>query len=500
MKKILSICIPTYNRALQLDKSLESITGQEIFSKINDIEIVIYDNASIDHTSEIVDKYKKKFPSKISYYKQQNNVGASKNFKACLHATNAEYRKLSNDTNIWEAGSVEYIYSLICRFRQEKPVLFFLNGSLNHGSDILKTTGVDDFINKVSYFSTWAGSFGVWKEDLESNDDLLKYSETELPHLAFTLNRIEEHNTSYILNKKLFHTQDSPWRKRYSLGEVFGKNYLSILREHSKSISAATYNQEKLNILVKHILPYYFDARHDFFLEPLEKYLVDYWDEPYYQSVIDSARANWQRKIRNTDLNIVNSIWRRSNQHNQTRLTIQADFSLIKVGNYTYGPLNVYFWGNQKEKLIIGSFVSIADDVRFILGGNHPYKGLTTYPFKVNFCKWPTEAESKGPVIIEDDVWIGYGAMILSGVRVGQGAVIGAGAVVGKDVPPYAIVVGNPASIVRYRFNDRIIEKLKKIDLSKLPIQKFNELGTLYEELNDDNFDEICVKLFSIAN
>ena len=102
------------------------------------------------------------------------------------------------------------------------------------------------------------------------------------------------------------------------------------------------------------------------------------------------------------------------------------------------------------------------------------------------------EAKSKGDIIIKDDVWIGTNAIILSGVTIGQGAIIAAGAVVTKDVPPYAIAGGNPAQIIKYRFEPEIIEKLKKFDYSKLTEEKIQKLGLkLYKEITKENVDNL---------
>ena len=94
--------------------------------------------------------------------------------------------------------------------------------------------------------------------------------------------------------------------------------------------------------------------------------------------------------------------------------------------------------------------------------------------------------------MLEDDVWIGNNAMILSGVTIGQGAVVAGGAVVTKDVEPYAIVAGNPAKVIKYRFEPEIIEKLKEFDFSKLTKEKaLSVLPQLYTHLTTENVDRI---------
>ena len=161
--------------------------------------------------------------------------------------------------------------------------------------------------------------------------------------------------------------------------------------------------------------------------------------------------------------------WRRKNKNNYTTLNICRDMNKISVGNYTYGRLNVYTFFNSNEFLKIGHFCSIADNVQFILGGHHELDYITTYPMRELVLKRSEiEAETKGTIEIDSDVWIGENSIILSGVHVGQGAVVGAGAVVTKDVPPYAIVGGVPAKVIKYRFSNEIIEELLKVDYGKL--------------------------------
>lgn len=172
-------------------------------------------------------------------------------------------------------------------------------------------------------------------------------------------------------------------------------------------------------------------------------------------------------------LKIFRSTWRKKNNHNETIAVNVFPIEKVTVGNYSYGGIKFKSWGSLNEGLTIGSFVSIAGDVVFLGGGNHKLDIFTTYPFEVKFQKKTLEAISKGPIIIEDDVWIGQEAFILSGVKIGQGSVVAARSVITKDIPPYAIVGGNPAKIIRYRFTEEQIAKLIKLDYSKISADFF---------------------------
>lgn len=135
----------------------------------------------------------------------------------------------------------------------------------------------------------------------------------------------------------------------------------------------------------------------------------------------------------------------------------------LSMGKGSYGQPQVLGFG-EGACAIVGKYCSIADGVIFMTGGEHRVDWVTTYPFS---ALWPNVAghiqghpKTKGNIVIGNDVWIGMNALILSGVTIGDGAVIGAGALVAKDVPPYAIVGGNPAKLIRYRFDPQTIKKL----------------------------------------
>jgi len=138
----------------------------------------------------------------------------------------------------------------------------------------------------------------------------------------------------------------------------------------------------------------------------------------------------------------------------------------FSVGRGTYGEPAVLSWGGPST-LRVGSFCSIAEGVVIFLGGgNHRHDWITTYPFSVfreSAKAIAGQMQTKGDVIIGNDVWIGASAVILSGVSIGDGAVIGAYAVVSKSVPAYTVAVGNPARPVRKRFTEEEIALLQQI-------------------------------------
>ena len=184
--------------------------------------------------------------------------------------------------------------------------------------------------------------------------------------------------------------------------------------------------------------------------------------------------------------------WRLNNAHNESFLLQPLLHpECVSVGKGTYGPINVEMASN-KYRINIGNYCSIANGTAFVLSSEHALNHISTFPFKVKVThEVEEEGLSKGNITVDDDVWIGYGATILSGVHIGQGAVVASGSVVTKDVPPYAIVGGVPAKVIRYRFPGDICAELLKVDFSKLDetiIQ--NNIDKLYEPLESkEQFD-----------
>ncbi len=159
--------------------------------------------------------------------------------------------------------------------------------------------------------------------------------------------------------------------------------------------------------------------------------------------------------------------WLKTNTHNFTSMGEPFDPNLVKVGNGTYGRLNVINFSDSYT-LSIGNYCSVAPNVTFIVCGDHRTDTISTYPFRSYYGDRAYEALSKGNIVVDDDVWFGYGAIVLSGVHIGQGAIIAAGSVVTKDVPPYSIVGGVPAEIIKKRFSDDIIDALMTVDFSQI--------------------------------
>ncbi|MFM5038897.1 CatB-related O-acetyltransferase [Aeromonas veronii] len=187
-------------------------------------------------------------------------------------------------------------------------------------------------------------------------------------------------------------------------------------------------------------------------------------------------------------------LWRKLNNSNHTVAGNIFPIHLVRVGSNSYGVVNIRYWKHPKEGLSIGAYVSIAENVIFILGGNHTTTGYMTYPLHtMRGCYTSDDSYSKGPIVIEDDVWIGFGSIILSGVTIGRGSVIAAGSIVTKSFPAFSVIAGNPAKLIKRRLSDEQISLIKDMHIESLKLEKLTDkdVDLFYQQPDSINVLEI---------
>lgn len=283
---LLSLCIPTYNRAEILNKSLESIVSQNIFTDTNKIEVVISDNASSDNTKEIAEKYIAKYGDKIRYFCNIENV-EDKNFILALERGRGDFLKLCNDTLLWLTNSLQLITDAVENNFTTKPVLFFIN---QNKEEIIDCDTLNKFVKNASFMITWIGGFGLWKEDKYILNYMKKQTETKLSQTGALLQLVSKKKKTKIFRQSFCDLMRPSLSGNYNLSEVFIKNYLSFYEPYliSGELDKNVYNKEIWLVLKKHVLPRQFNVKQKFTYDKTDfwKYTKDYHQNPKFYFLI----------------------------------------------------------------------------------------------------------------------------------------------------------------------------------------------------------------------
>lgn len=421
----LSLCIPTFNRGSLLFHCLKSITEQDIFQNSEKVEVVVSDNASGDWTGRIVDFFVQQYPGKIRYHRNDRNI-KDKNFERALSLGRGAYLKLINDTFLLTEDSLKEMLSFLKEHIEKKPVLFWANTEAK-GSEKSFCTSFDDFIERASYYTTWTGGFGIWREHFEKIVDFSSYADKKLAQTEVLLKTVASHGTVAIYNRRFCNVQHV-WKKGgYNVAEVFGNNYLSLLEGYLKKglISNKTWEREKKVLLQRHILKQYYSFDLKFSRTGLWKHIGRfYWDKQYfYTSVFYRftkfvVKYFWRKILRELPFN---KQWRSHNRKNDTIVLKEFSGNEVAVGDGSSGKLEVYIVNSNTDNIAIGSNVRIQSNVK-IYGGVFPDDGMR-------------EKITPGPVIIDDGAIIEEGVTIYPNVIIRKSERVPAGAVVGISSP-----------------------------------------------------------------
>jgi glycosyltransferase involved in cell wall biosynthesis len=251
--KYLSICIPTFNRASFLKETLDSITSQEIFKNSNIVEVVISDNSSTDNTRELCLDYVQKYGEKIKYFRHEVNI-EDKNFEFVLSRGKGEYLKLNNDTLVHKKNSLAFMLDVIKKNRVKKPLLFFSNGALST-EEFFIGFSIDNFISKVSFFSTWIGGFGIWKSDFKKIKDFNRFSNMKLVQTDVILRTLMIKKYFIVSDRVFAETIFGVVKGGYSFIDVFMDNYFQIIEFYvlNGNLSEDSYKKEKRKVLIKQV-------------------------------------------------------------------------------------------------------------------------------------------------------------------------------------------------------------------------------------------------------
>lgn len=305
-KPLLSICIPTYNRAEYLEKSLNSLVMQDEFPQI---EVVISDNCSTDGTQVLCERFCSRYPN-IVYHRNEENI-FDRNFPAVLMRATGVYRKLCNDSLLYESGSLKYIIGIVTQNIESRPFLFFLNGQ-KLPKKIKEITYCDDFDNfcfLTGHRLTWIAGFGLWENFTDNLDEEFSYCEQRLWQTYRSLKIVSQTKNAVLLTRRLFSVQHIEKRDySYGLYSVFYENFPKLLKQYIdlKELSKKTYKLIRKDMLYTQAGMFIFrindsDLLNDFGKESNFKNLIlkNYQKEPYYLDFIIKYKigAWWQKSI-----------------------------------------------------------------------------------------------------------------------------------------------------------------------------------------------------------
>ena len=285
---LLSICIPTYNRAEYLNQTIQSIVDSNGFG--DQVEIIISDNCSTDNTEIICKQWINKYKN-IKYYKQikPTNI-ADQNFIDALTLGTGQYLKLNNDTVLFRKETVQYMLNVINDNTNMKNPLFFYINYLNNKNSVIDCDGLDSFVKKTSYFVTWISHFGCWKEHFDNLSQKDKAIDTSLMQTDWSFRLVSKHKKATVCFYGLYDSVILQNKNgSYNILKIFGLNYLSIYKEYiDKSlINKKTYSQEKKKLLFRFLIPSYImgiyqHKTHKFYIDKPFVYLKEYQHDWYF--------------------------------------------------------------------------------------------------------------------------------------------------------------------------------------------------------------------------
>lgn len=253
MTPLLSICIPTYNRASLLETALESIVSDPVFQETDKVEIIISDNCSPDNTQEVGLKYQALYPDKIRYIRLSEPVTGDENFIRVLNEGKGKYLKLNNDRVFFKENTLSETINLL-ENNDVGNVLFFLNEE--DDLDELKLQvchGFDEFMKIVSYKVTWIGGFCVKSQEYHSIIQPNKYSHLHFGHMYIISELLQTAQKSTVIyNHNLVDCFPSSYTRDYNFAKVFGNEFNQLLRIFidNKILSKKTYRKVLKDILL----------------------------------------------------------------------------------------------------------------------------------------------------------------------------------------------------------------------------------------------------------
>jgi abequosyltransferase len=252
MEVLLTLAIPTYNRADSLDKSLFSLINDPSFD--SRVEIIISDNCSTDNTTQIAKKYTTHY-SNVRYHRNNVNIGGDLNFCQSLQIGMGKYIKLCNDTIQFKNGFLQFMLTKIEENQNTNTNIFFYGNYFYLRNKDVICENVDDFTRAASFTSTWIGNFGIWKKDIQKLEPLNQYASTKLLQVGWTYELIKSSRQTILYFRDFSDVVITNDKGGYNVFKVFIENYLGIVRTYSSSgfIRLKTFEINKFRLFANFI-------------------------------------------------------------------------------------------------------------------------------------------------------------------------------------------------------------------------------------------------------
>lgn len=279
---LLSICIPTYNRASYLEGAILNIITDNAFG--DEVEIIISDNASTDNTEEIAKKYTQKHYN-IKYYKNEENI-RDKNFMLALQRGNGLYRRLFNDTLRFKEGALQKMLDIIRISPQNRPLFFYQNITFLNSNTQKKINNSAELILNTSYWITWIGNFGNWEHIINNIPSPNKCAPLLLTQVDWSFKIMSKNQCAQIYFDDYFESIIPNKKGGYNIFNVFINNYLLIIRQY---IDKKSIIQKEKYRLFRHFLLKWIssltNSKNDFTFEKNNIWNIlmkEYWYCPYF--------------------------------------------------------------------------------------------------------------------------------------------------------------------------------------------------------------------------
>lgn len=290
---LLSICIPTYNRAEVLDETLNLLFSNSEFNS-SEIEVIISDNCSSDNTKEIVLKY-----PLAKYFYNEENI-RDRNFAKVLSYASSDYIRLFNDTLRFKHGALTKILQIIKQHIDKKQNLFFYNKGTQKAECVKEVVSKSQFIKEVSYLTTWIGNFGCWREDFLKIEDKDRCWKLQFVQVDWSYRLVENGKSTLIYFEDLTTTAELKNKGGYNVFDTFINKYLFIIKKEKFPVTA--YEIEKYRLLRHFVYPWLvnmFVTNRDLFsFETKGVWQIifkKYWYEPYLYPMI---LLFWLKKLK----------------------------------------------------------------------------------------------------------------------------------------------------------------------------------------------------------